>query len=89
MEPSSSSSNLLPLAINSRSAEFSSPSSPLTVRAQHVGIEVQAGFNPNLLGEIVRALDLDEPYKCMEEEVQSRMEASHDSLVRGSPTEKK
>ncbi len=59
-EPSfstSSSSNSLPLAINSPSAEFSSPSSPLTVRVGHVGIEIQAGFNPNLLREIVQALD--------------------------------
>ncbi|MCY9691478.1 IS66 family insertion sequence element accessory protein TnpA [Paenibacillus alginolyticus] len=53
-----SSSNWLPLAIHSPSAEFSTPSSSLTVRVGHLAIEVQAGFNPNLLQEIVRALDL-------------------------------
>ena len=60
-EPSSSTSpsaNWLPLAIHSPSAEFSSSSSPLTVRVGHVAIEVQVGFNPNLLREIVRALEL-------------------------------
>ncbi|MCY9667496.1 IS66 family insertion sequence element accessory protein TnpB [Paenibacillus alginolyticus] len=60
-EPSSStssSSNWLPLAISSPPTEISLPSSPLTVRVGIVGIEVHSGFNPQLLREIVRALDL-------------------------------
>ncbi|MCU6791551.1 IS66 family insertion sequence element accessory protein TnpB [Paenibacillus sp. WQ 127069] len=60
-EPSSSTSSpskWVPLAIHSPSEEFISSSSSLTVRVGHVGIEVQAGFNPNLLREIVKALDL-------------------------------
>jgi hypothetical protein len=57
-EPTSSSTNWLPLAINSPSTEFFSPSSSLMVRVGHVGIEVQTGFNPELLRQIVRALDL-------------------------------
>jgi hypothetical protein len=59
-EPSSStssSSNWLPLAIHNPSAEFSSPSSSLTVRVGLVGIEVHTGFNPELLREIVRVLE--------------------------------
>jgi transposase-like protein len=52
-----SSTTWLPLPIASPPAESSSPSTFL-VRVGHAGIEVKAGFNPELLREIVRALGL-------------------------------
>jgi hypothetical protein len=52
-----SSTTWLPLAIAGQSLEISSPTSFL-VRAGQAGIEVNAGFNPELLRENVRALEL-------------------------------
>ena len=52
-----SSATWLPLTIASHPAESSSSSSFL-VRVGHAGIEVKTGFNPELLREIVRALEL-------------------------------
>jgi transposase-like protein len=52
-----SSTTWLPLAIASPPAQPSSPSSFL-VRVGHAGIEVKPGFNPELLREIVRALEM-------------------------------
>ncbi|MEK5060521.1 hypothetical protein BK126_04625 [Paenibacillus sp. FSL H7-0326] len=53
----SSSATWLPLTIASPSADPSSPSS-FVVRVGHAEIEVRAGFHPELLREIVRALEL-------------------------------